>query len=57
MKKLIAVIVLMVCTLTVASQNVSVKGKTINAKGKTIEIYKEADKFSKQEQLLEMITV
>ena len=57
MKKLIAVIVLMVCTLTVASQNVSVKGKTINAKGKTIEIYKEADKFSKQEQLLDSYTI
>ena len=53
MKRLIAVVLLMVCTLTIASQNVSVKGKTINAKGKTIEIYKDADKFSKQELLLD----
>ena len=57
MKRLIAVVVLMVYTLNVVSQNVSVKGRTINAKGKTIEIYKDADKFSKQELLLDSYTI
>ena len=53
MKRLIVIIVLVVYTISAFSQNVSVKGRTVNAQGKTIEIYKDADKFSKQEQLLD----
>ncbi len=57
MKRLIAIAVLVFGTVGGFSQNVSVKGKTVNAKGKTIEIYKDADKFSKQEQLLDSYTI
>ncbi len=57
MKRLITIAVLLLCTMVGFSQNVSVKGRTVNAKGKTIEIYKDADKFSKQEQLLDSYTI
>ena len=57
MKRLITIAVLLLCTMVGFSQNVSVKGRTVNAKGKTIEIYKNADKFSKQEQLLDSYTI
>ena len=57
MKRLITIAVLLLCTMVGFSQNVSVKGRNVNAKGKTIEIYKDADKFSKQEQLLDSYTI
>ena len=48
---------MMGCYYGVTAQNVSIKGKTINAKDKRIEVYKEADKFSKSEQLLDYYTI
>lgn len=45
------------CTYGVDAQNVSIKGKTKNAKDKVIEVYKDADKFSKKEQLLDYYAI
>lgn len=54
-KKMIVLLatILMGCIYGVVAQNVSIKGKSINAKDKVVEVYKEADKFSKKEQLLD----